>query len=156
QLNASARTGGQTIVIDFEDQPDRIDVPTPFPSSYQGITWTDWAQYAPYCCGYEPDGANAIYALVDGASLTFPERVFVGASFSCTICPPGDVFFELYRQGLKVATSPAYEDNGQNPRLTFLPSNYSGLVDTVVVRSLGNSIVPLQGSGWIMDDVTFI
>ena len=58
--------------LTFEDQADSIPFNSPFPASYQGITWTNWRHYAPYTPnGYFPDGVNAIFAAVDGAKFTF-------------------------------------------------------------------------------------
>ena len=156
------------IVIDFEDQPDVMGV-GPFPLSYQGVTWTagHWLQYAPYQPnGYDPDGVNAIYAAdVSGgpdsfSSFTFPDRVFVGASFSAPLISDprftSRLFFELYDDGTLVHTS---VDLGSGA-LTFLPSGYGGLVDEVRVVTLRNggligSLMTPGGSAWIMDNVTF-
>src|SRR5262249_21217933 len=118
-----------TDVIDFEDQADSIAIGTPFPAKYRGATWTNWRHYAAYVSPYQPDGSNAIYAAVDGASLTFPERVFFGASFSRHPQGTGDVYFELYRQGSLVWTSALLADAA--PERTFLPSGYTGLVDEI-------------------------
>lgn len=156
------------IVIDFEDQPDVMGG-GPFPVSYQGVTWTadHWLQYAPYePNGYDPDGVNAIYAadVSHGpdsfSSFTFPDQVFVGASFSAPlIFDPrfiSRLFFELYDNGSLVHTS---ADLGSGA-LTFLPSGYGGLVDEVRVVTLRNggtqgSLMTPGGSAWIMDNVTF-
>ena len=141
-----------SLVVDFEDQPDTIDLETPFPSSYWGIMWTNWLHAAPYAAPFQPDGINAVYAAVDGATLTFSERVFVGAEFSRYTVGTGDVYFELYHQGQLVATSALLADTA--PQRTFLPSGYAGLVDEVRVRSLDGSMTP-TGSAWVMDNLTF-
>ena len=143
-----------SLLIDFEDQPDSIPGPPaqPFPSSYRGITWNNWQHYSPAPSQVVAHGVNFIYAKVDGASFTFPGRVFLGASFSRTMGFPGNIYFELYLDGALVATSPVLADVA--PQLTFLPSGYGGFVDEVRVRSLGSTIVP-NGSVWIMDDVVF-
>jgi hypothetical protein len=75
-LGIDVSTAGSTAstIIDFEDQPDSF-ANTPFPASYQGVTWTNWKHYAPYTVnGYQPHGVNAIFAAVDGAGFTFPAR----------------------------------------------------------------------------------
>lgn len=141
-----------TLVVDFEDQPDSIPFSTPFPSSYRGITWKDWLHYAPYVAPYLPDGVNGVYAAIDGASFTFSERVFAGAEFSRHPSAPGDIYFELYRQGTLVWTSGVLQDLPS--ARTFLPSGYAGLVDEVRVRSLGASMTG-GGAAWVMDNVTF-
>ncbi|HEU4687149.1 MAG TPA: Calx-beta domain-containing protein, partial [Vicinamibacterales bacterium] len=143
------------LIIDFEDQPDSIPGPPAqtFPSSYQGVTWNNWQHYAPYGAQVQAHGVNAIYAKVDGASFTFSERPFFGASFSRIAGFPGNVYFELYLDGVLVATSPVLVD--VPPQLTFLMSGYTGPVDEVRVRSLGNTIISGSGSTWIIDDLWF-
>jgi hypothetical protein len=94
--------------ITFEDQPDSFGN-SPFPVFYAGVTWTQdhWLHYAPYePNGYDPDGANGIYAAnvpVGYNSFTFPDQVFVGASFSAPLLfDPrfvSRIFFELYDDG---------------------------------------------------------
>jgi hypothetical protein len=151
------------IVIDFEDQPDAFNS-QPFPVSYQGVAWTSqhWQHYAPYePNGYDPDGANAVFGLnvAGGNSFTFPDTVFVGASFSAPlIFDPRFVsrlFFELYDNGALVHTSADLNSSA----LTFLSSGYAGLVDEVRVVTLANggtmgSLMTPGGSAWIMDNVT--
>jgi hypothetical protein len=163
-LTVARSAGASPIVIDFEDQPDNFNSQA-FPVSYQGVTWTDghWLHYAPYePSGYDPDGVNAIFAAsVSGPNtFTFPDRVFVGASFSAPlIFDPrfiSRIFFELYDNGGLVHTS-ADLDSGA---LTFLASGYAGLVDEVRVFTLANggsqgSLMTPGGSAWIMDNVTF-
>jgi hypothetical protein len=140
-------------VIDFEDQPDNISPQnTPFPTTYQGITWTNWLHYAPYPGLYQPHGVNAIFAAVDGARFTFGPRVFIGARFSRFTGAPGDIHFELYRSGTLVWTSASLADTP--PQLTFLPSGFLGIVDEVRVRSLGSTMT-VNGSAWIIDDLLF-
>jgi hypothetical protein len=152
---ASSATIPATDVLDFEDQADSIPIGTPFPSSYHGMTWTNWLHYAPYPANaFQWHGANAVYAAADGASISFaPARRFVGGSFSRFTGGPGSIFFELYFQNALVATSGILNDTP--PALTFLPSGYAGPVDKVVVRSLGSTIVA-QGSAWVLDDLLFI
>jgi hypothetical protein len=82
----------------------------------------------------------------------FPARAFAGAYFSRLTGATGNLFFELYSSGALVATSSIFAQT--NETRTFLPSGYSGLVDEVRVRALGNSMTG-AGSPWIMDDVTF-
>ena len=131
-------------VIGFEDQPDVISpTTTPFPSSYHGMTWTNWLHYAPYPTLYRQHGVNAIFAAVDGARFTFGPRVFIGARFSRFAGAPGDVYFELYRSASLVWTSTVLAD--VPPQLTFLPSGYLGMVDEVRVRSLGSSMTASRG-----------
>jgi hypothetical protein len=77
--------------------------------------------------------------------------VFTGAVFSRHPSFPGNVYFELYRGGVLVATS------GVAPLTatpTFLSSGYSGVVDEVRVRSFGSSMTA-NGSTWIIDDIAF-
>jgi uncharacterized repeat protein (TIGR01451 family) len=149
-------TGGvPTQVLDFEDRPDNIPLGTAFASPYQGVTWTNWLEGAPVTQnGYVPHGVNSIWGAVTGAKFTFSERTFVGARFSRSTLVPstGAIFFELYRQGSLVATSPVLPDT--SGPLTFLPSGYAGVVDEVRVISNGNSMSQ-AGALWIMDDVTF-
>ncbi len=150
---ASSATIPATDVLDFEDQADSIPVGTSFPSSYRGMTWTNWQHYAPYPSLYQPHGANAIFASADGASLSFSPRRFVGGSISRAAGFPGSIYFELYYQNVLVGTSNVLNDTP--PALTFLASGYAGLVDKVIVRSLGSTIVA-GGSAWILDDLLFI
>ena len=100
-------------LVDFEDLPDNMAVGTPLPSPYRGITWINWATYAPVSpLFYLPRGVNAPYALVDGARFSFSPRVFLGAWFGrCSCGSNGAVYFELYRAGALVATSPVLPDN---------------------------------------------
>ena len=156
-LVALARPAAATqIVITFEDQPDAFGTEL-FPTTYQGVTWTDWLHYAPYePNGYDPDGANAIYAKVDKAKFTFSERVFEGASLSAPYLftepyQGSQIHFELYLDGSLVHTS----GNLSSASLSFLDSGYSGLVDEVVVRTVGGGLMTAGGSAWIMDNVTF-
>jgi hypothetical protein len=141
-----------SLVVDFEDLSDSIPSQTPFPQSYRGITWTNWLHYAPYFSPYQPDGVNAIYAAVDGATFTFSERTFLGAEFSRFPGSAGDIYFELYRGGSLVWTSSPLAD--APPQRTLLASGYAGPVDEVRVRSLGASMTG-AGSAWMMDNVTF-
>jgi hypothetical protein len=145
-------TFGVVTVIDFEDQPDSMPVGTSLPTSYVGMTWTNWQEYAPYPAPYLSHGANSIFPRGDGASIAFAARMFLGAWFSRAPGHPGDVYFEMYRNGTLVALSPILPETG--PQLVFLPSGYQGLVDQIVVRSLGGSAIP-GSSWWVMDDVTF-
>jgi hypothetical protein len=140
------------LVLTFEEQADSIPIGTLFPTSYNSMTFINWQHYSPYPAVFLPHGTNAIFASVDGATITFTDRVFVGASFSRWVGGPGPIFFELYQDGVLVHTSATLADTP--PALTFLPSGYSGLVDEVRVRSLGSTITP-QGSTWIIDDITF-
>ena len=78
--------------------------------------------------------------------------MFVGASFSRFPGYSGDLYFELYRDGVLVWTSTP--GSSADPTLTFYASGYTGLVDEVRVRSLGGSMTA-QGSGWIMDNLVF-
>jgi hypothetical protein len=141
-----------TTVIDFEDQPDNFGIVS-FPASYRGVTWTNFLHHAPYHPAYQPGGVNAIYAAVDGARLTFPEQVFVGADFSRFPGTVGAIFFELYRSGTLVHTSAPFAGGGTT--LSFLASGYAGLVDEVRVRSIGDAMTG-AGSTWVMDNVSFI
>ena len=142
--------------LTFEDQPDSFGAGL-FPTTYAGVTWTDWLHYAPYeANGYDPDGANAIYAAKDGAKFSFSDRVFEGASFSYPYLYNGfysgsQVFFELYLDGVAVHTSGILNSD----QLSFLSSGYSGLVDEVIVRNVGGGAMTGGGSAWIMDNVTF-
>jgi hypothetical protein len=155
-LVALARPAAATqIVVTFEDQDDIIGFQTPFPTTYAGITWTDWRHYAPYAGPYDADGVNAIYAGDDGAKFEFSDQVFAGASFSAPyLFAPGYVgstlYFELYLDGALVHTS----GNLSSDQLSFLSSGYSGLVDEVVVRSDAPMMTSI-GAAWIMDNVTF-
>jgi hypothetical protein len=155
--------------ITFEDMPDNFS-PTWFPTLYHGVTWTSgqWLHYAPYePNGYDPDGVNAIYAAnltgIASAdqynSFTFPDQVFVGASFSAPLLLTPEfstrMFFELYHAGTLVHTSGDLASGS----LTFLPSGYAGAVDEVRVWTVGNggtvgSLMTAGGSAWIMDNVT--
>ena len=163
-VSASAGT------ITFEDQPDSFGFGTPFPTSYEGVTWTagHWLHYAPYePNGYDPDGVNAIYAANIPApggnhynSFTFPDQVFVGASFSAPLLfDPrftSRMYFELLNDGALVHTSADLSSG----LLTFLSSGYAGLVDEVRVWTVANggtigSLMTGGGSAWIMDNVTF-
>ena len=108
------------LTMGFEEQPDSIPAGTVFPSSYRGMTFTNWLHYAPIPL-LTPNGVNALYAAVDGARFTFSQRVFAGASFSRWAgAAPGNVYFELYHQGVLVHTSAILADVA--PNLTFLPS----------------------------------
>jgi hypothetical protein len=160
-LMFSLPAGANTIT--FEDQPDSFSQ-SPFPVSYQGVTWTDghWFHYAPYePSGYDPDGVNAIYAVNVGGfnSFTFPDQVFVGASFSAPLLFDARfvsrIYFELYDNGLLVHTSADLN----SAALTFLASGYANAVDEVRVFTVANggtqgSLMTPGGSAWIMDNVT--
>jgi hypothetical protein len=155
--------------LTFEDMPDNFPV-SPFPTLYHGVTWTSghWLHYAPYePNGYDPDGVNAVYAAnltgIASAdqynSFTFPDQVFVGASFSAPYLRTPEyatrIFFELYHTGTLVHTSGDLASGS----LTFLPSGYAGAVDEVrvwTVRDGGTlgSLMTAGGSAWIMDNVT--
>jgi len=134
-------------VVDFEDVADSVPFYQPFPASYHGITWTGWYHYAPYGAPYQPHGVNAVFSLGDAASFSFPEQMFVGASFSRNPTYPGRVYFELYDRRQLVWTSSDLAD--LPPQRTFLPSGFAGLVDEVRVRSTTGA------GGWLIDDVTF-
>lgn len=167
-ITATSRNASAATVLTFEDQPDifnRVD----FPTSYQGVTWTTghWTHYAPYeVNGYDPDGVNAIAAnnWSGGASqynsFTFPDQIFVGASFSAphllTTEYASRIFFELFNDGTLVHTSADLSSGA----LTFLASGYAGAVDEVRVWTVANggiigSLMTPGGSAWIMDNVTF-
>jgi hypothetical protein len=167
-ITAMSQKASAATVITFEDQPDNFGI-TDFPTSYQGVTWTTghWRHYAPYDVGpYDPDGVNAIYATgYTGStsqynSFTFPDQIFVGASFSAPeLLSPiyaSRIFFELYNDGTLVHTSADLSSGA----LTFLPSGYAGAVDEVRVWTVANggtggSLMTLAGSRWIIDNVTF-
>ena len=144
-------TRAATTVIDFEDQPDNI-VKTAFPASYRGITWTNFFHYAPYPSPYQTGGVNAIFGASDGARFTFPEQVFTGADFSRDPSFTGDIYFELYQNGVLVHTSAPFAGGAAR---AFLASGYGGPVDEVRVRSLGSAMTP-AGGAWVMDNVSFI
>ncbi len=142
--------GTPSYFVDFEDHLDSIPVGTPFPAESDGVTWNNWQHYAPYPAAFEPHGTNAVFGAIDGASMTFTPRAFFGARFSRFPGRPGDIYFELYRQGALVWTSATLPEIPST--LMFLPSGYTGVVDEVRVRSLGQSMTPAGGT-WIMDDV---
>jgi hypothetical protein len=166
-ITAASPNAFATTILTFEDQLDnfaRVD----FPTSYQGVTWTTghWAHYAPYePNGYDPDGMNAIFAnnytgiASQYNSFTFPDQIFVGASFSAPfLLTPGfatRMFFELFNDGTLVHTSADLSSGA----LTFLSSGYAGAVDEVRVWTVANggtsSLMTPGGSAWIMDNVTF-
>ena len=92
-------------------------------------------------------------------SFTFPDQVFVGASFSAPLLFDerfvSRIFFELYDNGSLVHTS----DDLASASLTFLASGYADTVDEVRVFTLPNggtlgSLMTAGGSAWIMDNVT--
>ncbi|MBI3679344.1 MAG: PEP-CTERM sorting domain-containing protein [Acidobacteria bacterium] len=167
-ITAVSHNASATTILTFEDQLDnftRVD----FATSYQGVTWTigHWAHYAPYePNGYDPDGVNAIFAnnytgsASQYNSFTFPDQIFVGASFSAPRLLTPEfatrMFFELFNDGTLVHTSADLSSGA----LTFLSSGYAGAVDEVRVWTVANggtigSLMTLGGSAWIMDNVTF-
>ncbi len=101
---------------------------------------------------YQTRGVNAILSrgLTDIAvpvrGSCVPRRLVLARSVAVR-----RIYFELYRDGALIATSPMLAD--VPPALTFLPSGYADLIDEVRVRCPTTCFG--GGAFWMMDDVTF-
>jgi PEP-CTERM motif len=118
---------------------------------YGGLDWTggDWSSYIEPQDPYNASSGNTrlISGFGDADSATAirfdTASTFQGAAFAGL--EGAIVSFELFYQGLQVATSTTLDPSGTP---AFLASGYAGLVDEVIVASVG------QGS-YVMDDFTF-
>jgi PEP-CTERM motif len=118
---------------------------------YGGLDWTggDWSAFTEAEDPYTPSSGNTrlISGFGDADSATAirfdTASTFQGAAFAGL--EGAIVSFELFYQGLQVATSTTLDPSGTP---AFLASGYAGLVDEVIVSSVG------QGS-YVMDDFTF-
>jgi hypothetical protein len=98
---------------------------------------------------------NAVFVTADGASH-FVSR-HAASSAAASLALPGSPvrsFSSCTSRTLWWTTSNVLND--VPPALTFLPSGYAGLVDTIIVRSLGSTIVANGQRLRILDDLLFI
>ena len=149
-----AAPAAQATVVSFDDLPGFGTVA----DGYGGITWdASWVYYDSSDGVYNPSSPpTRIYAdyntlpggsSFQGVSFFFlTDAVFNGAFFAGygTSYGLAAVFFELFSNGISVATSGSLDPNATP---TFLASGYSGLIDEVVVW--GNA------GYYVMDDVTY-
>jgi len=115
--------------------------------TYAGVNWNQqWTNYSDIQSPYNAkSGKNRVFSAnyTNPTAFFFNQDVtFEGAWFSGY--DEANVSFQLFRDGLQVATS-GFLLPSDNP--TFLSSGFSGVVDEVRVFA--------EGGYYVMDDVTF-
>lgn len=144
---AGPAAAATTVVLNFDDLTGTGLVP----ATYGGVIFgDDFSHYDAPVDGFPPaSGKTTLYANYAKHSpgsnaiqtFRFGELVrFDGAFFS----GKAPVAFDLYREGVKVASVAAFELANE---ARYYATNYGGLVDEV--RLAGNS------GNWVMDDLTY-
>ncbi|HTZ40718.1 MAG TPA: PEP-CTERM sorting domain-containing protein [Syntrophales bacterium] len=128
---------------------DELTGQAPMLSSYQGIiSWEpgSWSYYSWVQSPYNPhSGTTRLYAADRTPSWDFlTPAVYNGSWFSAI--SNVSLQMDLYLQGVLVYSTGTFGSLSNVP--TFLATNYSGLVDRVVINTTGPR-------SWVMDDLTY-
>ena len=130
---------------------DELTGQAPMLNSYQGIvSWEpgSWSYYNWVQSPYNPhSGATRLYSADGTPSWDFlTSVVYNGSWFSGISNANVSLQMDLYLQGVLVYSTGTFGSLSNVP--TFLATNYSGLVDRVVI----NTTSPRS---WVMDDLTY-
>jgi hypothetical protein len=130
---------------------DELTGQAPMLSSYQGIiSWEpgSWSYYNWIQSPYNPhSGTTRLYAADTTPSWDFlTSVVYNGSWFSGISNANVSLQMDLYLQGVLVYSTGTFSSLSNVP--TFLATNYSGLVDGVVIHSTSPRC-------WVMDDLTY-